>query len=52
MFNVPGFLKKCFKPAAPPKVLEDFMVYVNSLGFIDAPDYSKLRKLFSQVKLA
>ncbi|XP_023322546.1 serine/threonine-protein kinase VRK1 isoform X2 [Eurytemora carolleeae] len=48
MFNVPGFLKKCFKPEAPPKVLEDFMVYVNSLGFIDAPDYSKLRKLFCQ----
>ena len=49
MFNVSGFLKKCFKPEEPPKVLEDFMVYVNSLEFTDPPDYSKLRKLLSQV---
>jgi len=48
MFNVPGFLKRCFKPQAHPKVLEDYLVYTNSLEFDEAPDYSKLRKLLSQ----
>jgi len=48
MYNVPGFLKKCFKPDKPPKVLEDFLVYVNSLEFEDAPNYAKLRKLLVQ----
>jgi len=52
MFNIPGFLEKCFKPNKPPKVVENFLVYVGSLEFEECPDYSKLRKLLIQAMKA
>lgn len=48
MYNIAGFLERCFKPHPRPKVLEDLLIYTNSLDFPQAPDYSKLRKLFIQ----
>jgi len=52
MFNIRGFLEKCFKPDKPPEVLETFLTYVNSLEFEEAPDYLKIRKLFIEAMRA
>nr|CAD7445768.1 unnamed protein product [Timema bartmani] len=48
MNNIPQLMRRCFPHSQSPAVMEQYLKYVNSLGFETKPDYSHCRKLLRQ----
>nr|CAD7578167.1 unnamed protein product [Timema californicum] len=48
MNNIPQLMRRCFPHSESPAVMEQYLKYVNSLGFETRPDYSHCRKLLRQ----
>ncbi|KAI7804297.1 serine/threonine-protein kinase VRK1 isoform X4 [Triplophysa rosa] len=46
--NIDEFMKSCFNPENKPDELGKFMQEVKSLGYMDKPDYAKLRSILQQ----